>query len=105
MDFRRADRIPARSPAPRAAVRDHRAERAAAPLGVAGLVGHPRPVLGGWVRRAPALRGRGCGPWPSGPAPRGGQWAVRRRAAKPRPAAARAISTPPEKLLDQYIAW
>src|SRR5215472_5126954 len=40
-----------------------------------------------------------------GPAPRGGQRAVRRRAAKPRPAAARAISAPPEKLLDQYIAW
>src|SRR5262249_12126326 len=36
---------------------------------------------------------------------RGGQRAVRRRAAKPRPAAATAISTPPEKLLDQYIAW
>src|SRR6516164_634916 len=51
---------------------------------------------------AKALRGPGCGP--EGPHP-GGQRAVRRRAAKPRPAAARAISTPPEKLLDRYIAW
>src|SRR6266851_925459 len=54
---------------------------------------------------ARALRGPGAGPGPQGPHPRGGQRAVRRRAAKPRPAAARAISTPPEKLLDQYIAW
>src|SRR5882757_8045239 len=56
-------------------------------------------------RRSACAPAPGCGSWPaSGPASRVGQRpAGRRRATAPRPAAARTISTPPARLLDQNI--